>query len=95
MSISLILIAVISLIVIAGVAYLYVSKNDDLNEKKKSMILVIVGTVIFLSFLVTTFKHRDLGFKSSHYSQGSLDISKVFFGGKCVFEAPVKYDQSL
>ena len=85
MSISLILIAVISLVVIAGVAYLYISKNDDLNEKKKSMILVTVGTVIFMSFMVTTFKHRDLGFKSSQYSQGSIDISKVFFGGKCRF----------
>ena len=85
MSISLILIAVISIVVIGGVAYLYISKNDDLSEKKKSMILVIVGTVIFMSFLVTTFKHRDLGFRSSQYSQGSLDISKVFFGGKCQF----------
>jgi hypothetical protein len=65
MSISLILIGIISLIVIGGTAYLYSNQNEELTDKKKTTILLIVGTVIFLSFLVTTFKHRDLGFRSA------------------------------
>jgi phosphoglycerol transferase MdoB-like AlkP superfamily enzyme len=90
-SISFLLITFISLIVIAGTAFLYFSRNEDLDDKKKALILFIVGTVIFLSFLVTTFKHRNLGFRSSGAEEGTLDIKTVFFGGKCEFRFEPKY----
>jgi len=64
MPISLILIGLISLVVISGTGYLFINKNEELPEPKKAKILVIVGAVVFLSFLITTFKHRNIQFVS-------------------------------
>jgi hypothetical protein len=85
MSISLILIGVISLVVIVGTAYLFTTKNEELTEHKKNKILIIVGTVIFISFLVTTFKHRKIGLSTKDGEDGTINIKKVFFGNGCNF----------
>lgn len=47
---------------------------------------MIVGTVIFLSFLVTTLKHRDLTFKVSSSDDDSERLRRVFFGGDCSYD---------
>lgn len=93
--ISLLLIGVISLIVIGGTAYLFVSKNEELPEDKKTKILLIVGTVIFISFLVTTFKHRTLQFSSQAAEEGKINANRVFFGDDCRFEFDKKYDAAF
>ena len=90
MSISLILIGVISLVVIAGTAYLFITKNEELTQHKKNKILLIVGTVIFISFLVTTFKHRNIGLTAKDNDDDTININikKVFFGNGCNFHRP-------
>ena len=84
-SISLIIIGVISLLVIGGAVYLFLIKDQELDDSKKSLILLAIGVVIFLSFLVTTFKHRNLGLRSSSVEDGVVDIKRVFFRDNCNF----------
>lgn len=79
--ISLILIGIISLIVIAGTGFLFINKNEELNEVKKSKILLIVGLVIFISFIVTTFKHRNISFASNRDNNSYVNLGDIFF--KC------------
>ena len=74
MSISLILIGIISLIVIAGTVFLLLHKNEELTDQKKSNILTIVATVVFLSLAVTTFKNRNSTFKSTSINNGKVDV---------------------
>jgi len=45
-----------------------------------------VGTVIFISFLVTTFKHRKIGLNNKDPEDGTINIKKVFFGNGCNFD---------
>lgn len=79
--ISLILIGIISLIVIAGTGFLFINKNEELNEVKKSKILLIVGLVIFVSFIVTIFKHRNISFASNRDNNSYVNLGDIFF--KC------------
>ena len=90
MSISLVLIGVISLIVIAGTGYLLQSKSEELTEKKKTTILLIVGAVIFASFIVTNIKHP------SPSSGAQLqDLTHLFFKKDCNYGLEAKYQSPV
>lgn len=90
MSISLVLIGVISVIVIAGTGYLLQSKSEELTEKKKTTILLIVGAVIFASFIVTNIKHPTA-------SSGAQlqDLTHLFFRKDCNYGREVKYQPGV
>jgi hypothetical protein len=90
MSISLILIGAISVVVVAGIAYLLLSKSEELTEKKKSSILLIVGTVIFVSFIVTSLKHPALHYDHS-VSPHHYDLNQLFFAPNCKYAPLPKY----
>lgn len=94
MSISLILIGIISVVVIAGTAYLLQTKNEELTEKKKSMIMLIVGTVIFVSFIVTSMKHPTLH-QSKSISALNNDLNHIFFPQQCRYNKEFKYSNNV
>lgn len=47
---------------------------------------MIVGTVIFLSFLATTLKHRNLSFKASASHDDDEYLKRVYFGRDCTYD---------
>ena len=60
MWLAVLVIGVISAIVIGGTAFLAFNKAEELPESNKVKIMLVVGVVVFISFIITTLKHRDL-----------------------------------
>ena len=89
MWVALVVIGAISAVVIAGTIYLTLTKAEELPLNTKVKILLVVGVVVFISFVVTTLKHRTLGWADP--SPTSLDIKKVFFADGCRFPLSRKH----
>lgn len=89
MWLAVIVIGVISAVVIAGTAFLALSKAEELPESNKVKIMLVVGAVVFISFVITTFKHRDLRITSEQTN--GIDIERVFFGCDRGFETTYRH----